>query len=355
MSPKKHIGIGLMSGTSLDGLDIALCSFLEKDEEWGFEILEAETVSFKKELAEKLISAHKLSAIELFQLDRDFGKWLGEQTKLFIEKTEIIPDFVASHGQTIFHKPENNLTVQIGHGASLAVNCGVKVICDFRSSDVASGGQGAPLVPIGDKLLFGEYDYCINLGGFANCSFDRNNERIAFDICPVNYVANYLIQKTGLPFDEDGKTGAKGEVDNILLNQLNNISFYKKSPPKSLGREWVENEFFPIMEKNKISLPDKLCTLYEHIALQIGKTVATSENRRKILLTGGGAHNKYLIKRIIFYSKMEIIIPNKTIIDHKESLIFAFLGLLRTQKRANCLSKSTGAKKNSCGGAIYLP
>lgn len=342
--------IGVMSGTSLDGLDIAAVEFFLKDEKWNFSLFAADTITYSDEWENKLKTAPSLSGELLTELHSEYGKFIGEQVALFQQNKNFAPDIVASHGHTVFHQPEKGYTLQIGNGANIAALTRTLTVSDFRSGDVALGGQGAPLVPIGDKLLFSEYDYCLNLGGFANISYENNGQRLAFDNCPVNFVLNHFAEKVGLPYDKNGDLGKKGAVNIHLLDKLNKLSFYQSAAPKSLGREWVENEFFPVLNELDISDPNKLRTVYEHIAQQISNSVS---GKGKMLVTGGGALNSLLIERIIALCSTEIIIPKKEIIDFKEAIIFAFLGVLRVKNINNCLASVTGAKKDSYGGTLH--
>jgi len=344
--------IGVMSGTSLDGLDIAAVEFQISDGKWSFKLLSAETISYSEEWENKLKQSPTLSGEELTALNSEYGKYTCEQAWRFIQDTNFAPDLIASHGHTVFHRPEKGYTLQIGNGAAIAAKTKVLTISDFRIGDVALGGQGAPLVPIGDQLLFSEYNYCLNLGGFANISFEREGKRLAFDICPVNFVLNYFAEKHNLAYDKNGDLGRQGNIDVKLLDQLNQIPFYNSTSPKSLGREWVETEFFPVLNEFDIADSDKMRTVYEHIAIQITNTIT---DKGKLLITGGGAFNTFLLERINALATVEIVIPPKEIIDFKEAIIFAFLGVLRIKNRINCLASVTGAKKDSCGGTIFLP
>ncbi len=343
-----------MSGTSLDGLDIAYCTFSNKNNKWIFSIKSAETVTYSSAWLKKLQKAHQLSGEFLLQLHHDYGTYLGQQVAAFTKANKIKKvDFVASHGHTVFHQPNKKFTFQLGSGPAIVAASNYNVINDFRSLDVALNGQGAPLVPIGDKLLFGDYEYCINLGGFANISFDTKGKRIAFDICPVNIVLNYLAGKLGKPYDKDGLLAAKGKVDNDLLKKLNALGYYKAKPPKSLGREWVEKEFMPIIYSSKISTGDKLATVTEHIAMQI-KQVVGGQSAGRVLVTGGGAFNAHLVKKInTFLPKHKVIVPSGEIVNFKEALVFAFLGVLRREGKDNCLASVTGADRNNKGGTIW--
>ncbi|MFH0864570.1 MAG: anhydro-N-acetylmuramic acid kinase [Bacteroidota bacterium] len=346
--------IGLMSGTSLDGVDIAYCEFSEHQSKWSYKIISAETYQYEDSWKKKLSDAMNSDALQFISLHKEYGSFLGKLVSNFISRNKISVDFIASHGHTIFHQPDKRLTFQIGDGSEIAAVCGLPVVYDFRSGDVALGGQGAPLVPIGDKLLFSDYDFCLNLGGFANISFDKNDKRIAFDICPVNIILNRYANLLGKPFDEDGLIASKGHNNKVLFSELNNIEYYSLKPPKSLGREWVEKQVIPITEKFDISIENKLRTLCEHMAWQIA-CVLNSEKKGKVLVTGGGAFNKYLISGIPKFSSHEIIIPEKMTVEYKEALIFAFLGLLRMNNQVNCLASVTGAGRDHSSGAVYLP
>ena len=349
---KKEIAvIGLMSGTSLDGLDIAAVNFWMLNDKWSFEIVETETISYSKKRIEILQNAPSLSGEKLTQLHTEYGNFIGTKTNEFIIRTGFMPDLIASHGHTVFHQPAKSFTLQIGNGAEIAAVTKIKTVSDFRTTDIALGGQGAPLVPIGDKLLFSDYDYCLNLGGFANVSYDENKQRIAYDICPVNIILNYFATKKGLPYDRNGDLGKLGKINADLLEKLNCLDYYKQHPPKSLGREWIEQELFPVLNFSDISDQDKLRTIYEHIAIQISKITS---DKSKLLISGGGAFNSYLIERINRHSSISVIVPDNVIINFKEALIFAFLGVLRLQNKINCLSSVTGAQRDSCCGAVFL-
>ena len=349
---KNYNVIGLMSGTSLDGLDIAFIEFTNTESKWFHEIKFAETIKYNPKLEFSLRSAHNLNGFLLKKLDNELGNFIGKCTKSFILKHNIKPEIVSSHGHTVFHDPSQSLTLQIGNGAAIAAMVELPVVCDFRSLDVAFKGQGAPLVPIGDEILFSQYSYCINLGGFANISYNIDESRIAYDICPVNIVLNYYAERVQKKFDDNGNLARKGKINNSLLYELNNLSFYSKQFPKSLGREWVENDFLPISDKFDISVNDKLATITEHIALQINNSLLNSSHS-DILVTGGGVYNTFLIERIKALTSKNIIIPDDNTINFKEALIFGFLGLLRFLNQINCLKSVTGANKNNIGGAIY--
>ena len=350
--------IGIMSGTSLDGVDLAFCHFTKEDSGWKFEIRNTTTVEYSDEWVEKLSTLHKKDGLALAKTHAEYGHFLGMLAKEFIHRNQLRADFVSSHGHTIFHQPQNKFTFQLGDGAALSAACELPVVCDFRSTDVGLGGQGAPLVPIGDEILFGVYDFCLNLGGIANISFKLSNERIAFDVAPCNMVLNYLSLKLGKKYDDEGRFAEKGNVNESLFKQLNDLDYYKKKFPKSLGREDVEINFIPVVEFQTVSTEDMLRTFCEHIAIQISNVIASYPQlptpNSLLFITGGGALNKFLIGRIEKLSALKIIIPDKKIIEYKEALIFAFLGVLRWRGEVNCLKSVTGAIRDNCGGAIYF-
>lgn len=344
--------IGLMSGTSLDGVDIALCNFYF-DKKWHYSITHCETTPYSSNWKNILANLENETALNYALHHANLGKMFGEKINHFIQKNNISKiDAISSHGHTIFHQPQNNLTSQIGCGAQISATTGIQTICDFRTKDVALGGQGAPLVPIGDELLFSEYDYCLNLGGIANISFKKNGKRVSFDIGMANMVSNYLAQKENFEYDDKGNLAKSGNFNENLFNDLNNIDYFANSGPKSLGKEDFINSFIPLLDKHTLSNADKLHTFAKHLVTQISKTLDNSP-KKKLLITGGGAFNNYWISELKKTSSEQIILPKKEITEYKEALIFAFLGLLRMKNAINCLSSVTGAKQDSIGGAIY--
>ena len=374
-----YTAAGVMSGTSLDGLDIALCRFSVSAGGWFVEIIKAETISYSgSQWSGRLQEADRLDGLGLMELHRDFGRFTGESVKAFLEDVDEQPDIIASHGHTIFHQPENRLTLQIGDGAEIAATSGITAVTDFRRLDVALGGQGAPLVPIGDELLFGQYSHCLNLGGFANVSFRRGGKRLAFDICPVNIVLNRLAQEMGQSYDYDGNLGRKGSVDRDLLNALEELAFYRLEGPRSLGKEWVDNVFMPVLNRSDAKTEDKLRTVYQHIAFRIASVISTltdpvlkkeshgqthkqdestgpgSDNPVSLLITGGGAKNRFLTGLVSEKADpVYTVIPEEQLIDFKEAVIFALLGVLRLRNQVNCLSSVTGASRDNSGGVIH--
>ena len=340
----KYTAIGIMSGTSLDGIDLAICTFT-KNQEWEYKIEKSNTLKYPIYWKSKLETLHTQNKTIVEQTDIQFGQYIGETINTFLNGEQV--DFIASHGHTIFHQPENNYTLQIGCGKTISQTTKITTINNFRNLDVSLNGQGAPLVPIGDLLLFPEHKYCVNLGGFANISIKTNEKIIAFDICPVNIVLNDICKELGVEYDSNGDISRKGKIIPTLLQQLNKLDFYIKKAPKSLGREWVEEHISPILKNHKPE--DLICTFCEHIAIQIGKFLADES----ALFTGGGVFNSFLMERITFHSKSEILIPNKELIEFKESLIFAFLGVLRIRNEVNCMQSVTGADRDNCGGHIH--
>ncbi len=346
---QKYRVIGLMSGTSLDGVDIAYAEF-ELNEKWQFDLGVCDMIPYPEKWRIQLSNLHKKSDKEIQQTDIKYGLYLGNLAQKFIQTNKLRVDFICSHGHTIFHQPKSNYTLQIGNGQSIANQSKKTVICDFRSLDVSLGGQGAPLVPIGDQLLFEDYYYCLNLGGFSNVSYQKSSILKAYDICPVNIVLNDLAQQLGRSYDKNGAIAQTGHMIDSLFTQLNQLPYYKENAPKSLGKEWVEQYIQPLIKQHS-NIPDLLNTFTEHAAFQIGKNLQAGS----CLITGGGAFNSYLIERLKCYTKIDIYLPSKKIIDYKEALIFAFLGVLRYRNEVNCLSSVTGAKSDCSGGVIFIP
>ena len=352
MNKKEVFAIGVMSGTSLDGIDLVYVKFLKKEYSF-FEIIHTETVSYTKEWKQVLKQAIRLSSKELLDLDVVYGKHLGSVLVNFISNYKITEiDFIASHGHTILHQPEEGITLQIGSGSEIAKITQQKVVSDFRTQDVNLGGQGAPLVPIGDELLFSKYDFCLNLGGFSNVSFKKESKRIAFDICPVNIVLNHYANKIGLEYDENGSIASEGYLNRSLLEKLNTLAFYNKEAPKSLGLEWVQQEIFPLIDTIEEDISSVLRTFVAHIAIQISKIIKDSDS---VLITGGGVFNSFLIQEIENYSNIKIVQASDTLINYKEALIFALLGVLKVDNQINCLKSVTGAHKNHSSGVVCLP
>ena len=341
--------IGLMSGTSVDGLDVCYVSF-PKNKIEEYEILNCTTVDYPTDLKNQLNNIINYDQRKIKEIDLKFGEFIGLSINKFLKENKLdLPDLISSHGHTVFHKPNISKTLQIGDGRTINKITGIKTVNNFREQDVKLGGQGAPLVPIGDKLLFKKYKYCLNLGGFVNISVKKSNKIFAYDICPLNTVLNFYSKKIGHEYDYDGNFSKTGIINNNLFNELNELSFYFEKHPKSLGIEFVLEEIFPIIDKYKLSEIDVLATYIKHAAFQISKNILDNE---KVLISGGGSFNKTLIKSLTNYG-INISRPNNIIINYKESLIFALLGHLRLNNEINCLKSVTGATRDHSSGDIF--
>lgn len=354
MHKSKYHVIGLMSGSSLDGVDLAAVEFTHNQVEWSFSLKAAACYPYSEEWRLRLEKSYHASDGFRRELDKAYGSYLATLIRQFAWENNFQPDLIASHGHTVFHQPEAGKTLQIGSGEQMARETGFLVVNDFRSEDVAKGGQGAPLVPIGDRLLFADFNACLNLGGIANISFEQQNKRIAFDICIANQALNYLAKKAGHPFDENGAIAASGKLDMHLLRQLDKADFFSLPAPKSLGREFFEKHHLTLIEGNHVHVADAMHTYCHHIAAQIAKSADALEVG-KILVTGGGAHNSFLINTLKRQTKHEIVIPHASVIDFKEAIVFAFLGLLKSLDQINVLASATGASSDSSSGIIWQP
>ena len=353
MLKQKYNIIGVMSGTSLDGVDLAHVNFTIFKDKWQYTILECETIGYSQDWLNKLRSAVDFSKEQLAKLNQDYTVLLGNIITAFIDKHHLNSlDAVCSHGHTILHQPQNGFTLQIGNLPEIARIVNHTIVCDFRVQDVQLGGQGAPLVPIGDRILFADYEYCLNLGGFSNVSFEQDGKRIAFDISPVNTVLNFYANQLGLDYDDRGKISKSGKINSDLLNALNALDYYQKPFPKSLGFEFVKSVVLPLMEKYSIPIEDKMHTFTEHVALQTG--LALINQQGKMLITGGGAYNDFLIGRMHHYlPNLVLIIPDTKTLEYKEALIFALLGVLKLRNEINVLSSVTGSVKDHSSGIIH--
>lgn len=344
-------GIGVMSGTSIDGLDLIAVTFYKSNNKICYEVHSSETIPYSNSWKNAFLHTTEQSALDLRKIDVEFSHFMSNAIKAFIKDKTWKPDFISSHGHTIFHQPNSGYTHQIGCGATLAALTGIQTVCDFRQGDVALGGQGAPLVPIGDQLLFSDYTYCLNLGGFANVSYELNGSRVAFDVSPLNVVLNNLARRLGADYDDEGKLANSGKLIPELYEQLNLLEYYQIAAPKSLGTEWVEEKITPLLAKYSVNneIADLLNTFGSHFAFQIGQVLKSG----KTLVTGGGAKNSWLMKQIKLHSISTMELPSGDLIDNKEALIFALLGYLRLNEIPNTLPSVTGAIRPISAGAVY--
>ncbi len=351
-----QIVLGLMSGTSLDGIDLAVCRFHDAKNGVAYTLLAAETIPYPYYMREKLEDALHLSTENLHELDQELGSYYAAIIKHFISKHGIQPGLIASHGHTALHQPDKGITLQIGDGRVIAKETGIMVVSDFRTQDVSKGGQGAPLVPAGDRDLFGEYTFCLNLGGIANVSFDLDGRRVACDIVPCNMALNTLSSWIRMEYDNRGAVAKTGKTDTELLNQLNSLSYYNHPLPKSLGKEWFTRQFLPVIKRTDLAIEDMLNTVNVHIATQVSMFINQYVRPgSKILATGGGVYNDYLMDQIRNNCKAKLVIPDKNLVNFKESIVFAYLGLLKVRNRINVFASVTGASSDTSAGIIYQP
>lgn len=357
--------IGLMSGSSLDGLDIVFTELHENGGKWTYEIVAAECYPYTREWKEKLRNAITLPALDYQLLHAEYGHYIGKEVNRFIEKYQLHykVQLIASHGHTTFHVPAQQMTGQIGDGAAIAAETGINVVSDLRAMDIALGGQGAPIVPIGEKLLLGDYNFFLNIGGIANVSLNAD-QYVAFDVCAANRVLNMLAQEVGKEYDEGGMIAAGGVVDEQLLEKLNDLEYYKKPWPKSLANDYGTDIIYPIIKESALNVQDALCTYTEHICQQIKNSIfqlttnyKLQTTNQKLLVAGGGANNNFLIHRLSDLLKetgTEVVVPDEKLINYKEALIMALIGVLRWREEYNVLASVTGASRNSINGAVWI-
>jgi anhydro-N-acetylmuramic acid kinase len=353
MTAQNYNVIGLMSGTSLDGIDLAQLSIGFSDGKWSYEIGATATVPYTSAWIDRLKNAVEYTPAQLTELNTNYTQLLGTTIFDFIDQHQLSHiDAVCSHGHTILHQPQNGFTLQIGNLPELAEYCQQKVVCDFRVQDVQLGGQGAPLVPIGDRYLFADYNYCLNLGGFSNISYEQAGQRLAFDISAVNTVLNFYAAQQGWNYDDRGSFAQSGTLHGPLFEALNALPYYQLTPPKSLGFEYVKSALLPLIDSFAIDTASKMRSFTEHVAFQIA--AALPEKSGSLLITGGGAYNDFLVLRIQQYlPHVHVVIPNKKTIEFKEALIFGLLGVLRLRNEVNVLHSVTGASKDHCAGKVF--
>jgi anhydro-N-acetylmuramic acid kinase len=366
--------IGLMSGSSLDGLDIVFVELHENAGEWRFEILAADCYEYDEWWKQKLKNAITLNALDYQLLHTAYGHYLGKEVNRFIETNNLYYNvgLVASHGHTTFHEPSQKMTAQLGDGAAIAMQTKLPVVSDLRAMDIAFGGQGAPIVPIGEKHLFKNFDMCLNLGGIANISFNKGDQYIAYDVCPANRVLNMIAAKVNKEYDAGGEMAALGNVHEDLLEKLNRLDYYQQPFPKSLANNFGTDEVYPLIQSFDLPHNNELRTCVEHIVQQVKKAIEGSQKSKvksqkseikseirnqKLLVTGGGAFNTFLVRRLkneLQSLNIEVLIPEENIIKYKEALIMALIGVLRWRQEYNVLASVTGAERDSIGGAVWI-
>ncbi|HYC85834.1 MAG TPA: anhydro-N-acetylmuramic acid kinase [Chryseosolibacter sp.] len=354
VAKQRYTVIGVMSGTSLDGLDIARCTFERAHGKWAFKIVDARTVKYPARWSRLLAEAHVLSSEDLIHTDVAFGQFIGEAVNKFLSGSRGRVDFIASHGHTVFHQPSRGFTYQIGNGNAIHASTGLPVVYDFRSLDVIRGGEGAPLVPVGDKFLFHNFDFCLNLGGIANISMEQKRSRVAFDVCFCNMALNHVAAKAGKTYDKNGNMASAGEIDSSLLKKIDRIYAALRRKRPSLGREIFESQIRPLIEASRLSVNDQLATLTESAAVEIIRAIPQNLKQGRVLCTGGGAFNSFLLTRMLerAQDRVILIVPEEQIVKFKEAVVFAFLGVLRVRDEANCLRSVTGSTQDSSGGIL---
>jgi len=359
--------LGLMSGSSLDGIDWCMANFVFTKGVWTFQIEGCGMLDYSSELVGRFTRGHQLSVHEVMLLQDEFSR-LSTRAALEAITQWGRPLLIAEHGHTLVHRPELGYTWQINAAPMLSARLRLPVVSDFRRVDVAMGGQGAPLVPYGDAMLFSRYAACLNLGGIANLSFDQNGKRIGFDVCFANQVLNRLAQNLGLPFDKGGAIAAQaknsaGEQSRQrvarALSEWSSIDLSRPFPPPSLGRETLETDIIPRFESSGLSAEDALWAWCEHIAECVLHYLKFNPAEGKILVTGGGAFNQFLMEclRAAAAKKPEFKWEKGTdaLITHKEALLFGFLGLLRFLGLNNVDASYTRSSSSHSAGCIYNP
>jgi len=341
-----------MSGTSVDGLDMACCTFSSEKGKWSYHLNKSTSFTYDKNWQDRLMNAMHLNKEELNDLDLEYGRLIAAKVREFSDGLSCKPELIASHGHTIFHEPAKGITFQAGSGDLIASITGITTVSDFRKGDVELGGQGAPMVPVGDQLLFNEYSYCLNLGGFCNISYNKNGTRYAFDISPCNIILNYLSRIVGRDFDEEGRLARSGCTNTELLKELNALDYYISTGPKSLGKEWFDEVFLRVINSYSLAHKDMMRTVYDHIVVQIAGSIDEGFCD-SVLLTGGGTHNTFLVNQIKTRIRCKLVIPEIQLIDFKEAIVFGFLGLLKYLGQVNCYASVTGASRDSVCGEIH--
>ncbi len=365
-TPSTYHVVGLMSGSSLDGIDLSYCSYSTSGDAFDWELLNHATYPIPDTWKSRLLHLPEQSAKTFVKTHTYFGHFLSEVINDFIERQKITPDFIASHGHTIFHEPNKRFTTQIGCGAAIATQTGLPVINDFRIQDISINGEGTPLAPAADLFLFEGYDFYLNLGGIANLTAKTVDQLVAFDVCPANQLLNFLANQINLAYDKDGILAKSGQLLPALMERLRDFEYYRMSYPKSLDNSWIKKEVLSIFQQFEEPVQDKLHTTCKFIAEEITNSLSTviqslkmgKNNHYKLLATGGGTFNEFLLECIVESNTkgnlpIEVVLPEKEIIDFKEAILMGLLGVLRVQNRPNCFASVTGAKYDTIGGIVH--
>lgn len=348
--------VGVMSGTSMDGVDLAHCNLTEREDgKWNYTINAAKTYEYNDVWRLRLSKLRNQNAVNVYKTDRYFGEYIGELINEFLAEHNLEADLIGSHGHTIFHQPENNISFQIGAPSAIAGVTDIPTVANFRAMDVVKYGEGAPISGLGDQLLFSEFNMCLNLGGFANLSTVKDGKPVAYDICPCNILLNRIAREFGQEYDEGGKIAEQGSINYDLLSDLNSIDYYSQPYPKSLGREWINDNFWFRVRQSDASKEDRMKTLVDHIGQQIGQNIENltdDSTQSRVYVTGGGAFNTALIDHIKTHTDAEVIVPEAQVVEYKEALIFALLAILRVQNKPTVLASYTGAENDSIAGDL---
>jgi len=348
---------GVMSGSSLDGLDLAICKFESNDGiEISWEIEKSATIPIPNKIKSILRKCYTSSSAFIYDAEQQFSEYCRDAIKSFLDDGQVV-DYIGFHGHTIFHEPQKGYTVQIGNPHCLAQSLNIDVVADFRRKDIALGGQGAPLAPIVEKYLFPSLDAFLNLGGIVNLSEISNGNILAYDLTACNQALNHLAFQKGYEYDDQGKIAAAGSIDTNLLKQLNQLEYLTQEAPKSLSNTWVQEQFIPILDRSDISIEDKMSTTVDHITSEIFRALGDNSSPIKMMISGGGVHNIFMVNELkgkIEKKKVTIIKPNNQIAEFKEALLMGLMAFLRVNEIPNCISSVTGASRDSCTGTIYL-
>lgn len=364
MPEKTYRVLGLLSGSSLDGADLAVCSFsvdpLTPTKLLSWNIHLARTIPYPQEWITRFKNLPGASARDLVLADTELGHYYGVLINQLLKEHSITVDLISSHGHTIFHFPELKTTTQIGDGAAIVSETGIDTVTQLRSVDVAFAGEGAPLAPLGDRYLYPGYTYYLNLGGIANVTAYQDEKIIAFDICPCNQIFNALAETIGQDFDRDGAIAASGNLNHPLLARLQDDDYLIKPYPKSLDNTWSQEHQVKQAIQWDARLEDKMNTAVEFVALEIAKACRqltqpeSSTERPTLFCTGGGALNAHLISRIAFHCpEIELVLPSRKIIEFKEVSFIALAGLFRCLRVPNLYASVTGAPSDTINGALY--